>query len=186
MFHHCVLFFSQIHIWTIVKRIHLLPCECLQVFVRCMNPSIWYWLTHELRSTLIKHTPHVVQLVLTRQAESSLRIQIHALPKSSIMNKTLKKGDQKAYPKVTPHCPLSGSICRVGRKTVIGPTGSRRAGVITLSDPVGVVPMHDVTQDSINLPFMACALKHSVLPLAARQMCKTVSISINNHYRLRI
>jgi hypothetical protein len=30
------------------------------------------------------------------------------------------------------------------------------------------VQTHEVSQDSINLPFMACSLERSVLPLAAR------------------
>jgi hypothetical protein len=35
----------------------------------------------------------------------------------------LKKDDKKAYLDVAPHCPMSGSICRIRRKSVIGPTG---------------------------------------------------------------
>jgi hypothetical protein len=128
----------------------------------------------------------VVHLVLTLQAESSLQLQIQTLPMLGIGNKTLKKGHQEAYLEVTPHCPLSDSIRHVRRETIIGPTGGSRAGAIASSDLVGVVQTHEVTQDRINLPFMACALEHSVLPLATRQMCKTASISINNHYRLRI
>jgi hypothetical protein len=103
-----------------------------------------------------------------------------------VRDKTLKKDDQKAYPEVAPHCPLSGFIHCIGRKSVISPRGGRRAGAIAPSDLTGVVQTHEITQDNINLSFMACALERSVLPLAARQICKTVSISINNHYRLRI
>jgi hypothetical protein len=130
--------------------------------------------------------PHVVHLVLTLEAESSLHFKIQALPKSGVRYKTLKKDYQKTYLKVATHCSLSGSIRRIGRKTVIGSTGGRRTGVIAPSDLTGVVQMHEVIQDNINLPFMACALERSVLPLVARKMCKTVSISINNHYKLRI
>jgi hypothetical protein len=98
----------------------------------------------------------------------------------------LKKDDQKTYLEVAPHYPLSGSIHHVRRKSIIGPTGGRRAGSISPSDVVGVVQTHEVTQDNINLPFMVCSLECSVLPLDARQFCKTVSISINNYYILRI
>jgi hypothetical protein len=59
------------------------------------------------------------------------------------MDKTLKKDDQKAYPEVTPHCPLSGSICRVESKSVVGPTSGRRAGAIAPSDLTRVVH-HDL------------------------------------------
>jgi hypothetical protein len=62
-------------------------------------------LTHTLHSTLTEHTLRMVHLVLTLQAESSLQFQIQAFPKSDVKNKTLKKGDQKAYPEVAPHCP---------------------------------------------------------------------------------
>jgi hypothetical protein len=98
----------------------------------------------------------------------------------------LKNDDKKAYPEVAQHCPLNGTIRRIRRKSVIGPTSGRRASAIAPGDLARVVQMHEVTQDSINLPFMACALERSVLPLAARQMCKIVSISNNNHYILRI
>jgi hypothetical protein len=107
---------------------------------------------------------------------------------SSVRNKTLKTDDQKAYPEVAPHYPLRGFISHVRRKSIISPTGGRRAGAIAPSDLARVVQMHEVTQDNINLSFMVCALKRSVLPLAVRQMCRTISLSttINNHYRLRI
>jgi hypothetical protein len=98
----------------------------------------------------------------------------------------MKRGDQKAYLEVTPHCPLSISICRVGRKTVIGPIGGNRTGITATRDLTRVVQMHEVAQDDINLSFMACSVEHSVLPLVARQMCKTISININNHYGLGI
>jgi hypothetical protein len=90
-------------------------------------------------------TPRVVQLVLTLQVESSLQFQIQALLESGVRNKTLKKDDQNAYPEVAPHCPLSSSICRIRRKTVIGPTGGKRMGAITPSDLAEVVQMHEVT-----------------------------------------
>jgi hypothetical protein len=80
----------------------------------------------------------------------------------------------------------SGFIGRVGRKSIIHPRGGRRTGVIALSDLVRVVQTHEVPQDSINLPSMAYALESSVPPLTRIQICKTVSISINNHCRLRI
>jgi hypothetical protein len=99
-----------------------------------------------------------------------MQFQIQALPKLGVRNKTLRKDDQKAYSEVTPRCPLSGSICHVRRKTVIDPIGGKRVGVIPPSDLAGVVQMHKVTEDNINLPFMTCALERSVLPLAARQM----------------
>jgi hypothetical protein len=35
----------------------------------------------------------------------SLQFQIQVLPKSGVRNNTLKKGDQEAYPEVTPHSP---------------------------------------------------------------------------------
>jgi hypothetical protein len=82
MFYHRILFLSQIWIWTIVKHVRLMPLDHLHVLVWCVNPSIWYGLTHELDSTLLEHTPHVVPHVLTLQAESSLQFQIQALAKS--------------------------------------------------------------------------------------------------------
>jgi hypothetical protein len=44
-------------------------------------------------------------------------------------------------------------------------------------DLTGVVQMHKVTQDSINPSLMFDAIEGSVLPLAARQMWETISIS---------
>jgi hypothetical protein len=46
----------------------------------------------------------------------------------------------------------------------MGPTSDRRAGAIALSDLAWIVQTHEITQDTINLPFMASALKRSVLP----------------------
>jgi hypothetical protein len=128
----------------------------------------------------------VVHLVLMLQVESSLQFQIQALQKSHVKNKTLKKGNQKAYPKVAPHCPLSGSIRRVGRMIVISQTCGSRAGITTLRELSRAVQLHEVTQDSINLPFMDCAIKCSVLPLVVGQICKIASNTINNRSRLWI
>jgi hypothetical protein len=66
---------------------------------------------------------------------------------------------KKAYPEVAPHYPLRGFISRVRRKSIISPTGGRRAGAIAPSDLARVVQMHEVTQDNINLSFMVCAIK---------------------------
>jgi hypothetical protein len=63
----------------------------------------------------------------------------------------LKKDDQKAYPEVAPHCPLSVSIRRIRRKTTIGPTSGSRTSVTAPRDLARVVQMHEVTQDSINV-----------------------------------
>jgi hypothetical protein len=98
----------------------------------------------------------------------------------------LKKDDQKGYPEFAAHCPLSDSIRRVVSKSVVGPASGRRGGAIALSDLARVVHTDEVIQDTVDLPLMACALKRGVLPRVARQMCTTVSISMNNHYRLRI
>jgi hypothetical protein len=49
-----------------------------------------------------------------------------------------------------------------------------------------VVQTHEVTKDKIDMPFMPRALECSALECSVGQMRKTVSISINNHYRLRI
>jgi hypothetical protein len=70
----------------------------------------------------------------------------------------MKKDDKKAYLEVTPHFPLSGSIRRVGSKSVIKPRSGRRDGAIAPSDLAKVVQMHEVTQDTINLPFIASAM----------------------------
>jgi hypothetical protein len=84
---------------------------------------------------------------------------VSAISKSSISkvrcvrDKTLKKDDQKAYPEVTPHCPLSGSIRCVRSKSVASLASGRRAGAIGLSDLARVVHTHEVIQNSIDLPF---------------------------------
>jgi hypothetical protein len=57
----------------------------------------------------------------------------------------LKKGDQKAYPEVAPHCALSGYICHVGIKSIVVPASGRRGGAIFLSDLNRVVNMDEVT-----------------------------------------
>jgi hypothetical protein len=141
MFYHRISFFSQIRIWTIAERAQLLLLERLQVHVRCANPSIWYSLTHKLVSTLLEHTSRVVLHVFALQSESSLQL----ISKSSsskircISDKTLKKSDWKAYPKVASDCPFSGPIRHVGCKSVVIPASGRRDGVIALSDHVRVV-----------------------------------------------
>jgi hypothetical protein len=103
-----------------------------------------------------------------------------------IRDKTLKNDDQKAYPEVAPCCPLSGSIRRVRSKSVVGPACGRRGGVIAPSDLTRVVHTDKVTEDIIDLPMMTCALKHGLLPWVARQTCTMISISMNNHCRMRI
>jgi hypothetical protein len=76
---------------------------------------------------------------------------ISAISKSSITkvtcvrDKTLKKDDQKAYPEVSPHCPLSGSIRHVMSKSVVGPTCGRRGGAIAPSDLARVVHTDEIT-----------------------------------------
>jgi hypothetical protein len=60
------------------------PLDYLQVLIWCVNLSIWYGLTNELVSTLLKHIPHVVPHVFTLQVESSLQFQNQALPKSDV------------------------------------------------------------------------------------------------------
>jgi hypothetical protein len=57
----------------------------------------------------------------------------------------LKKGDQKAYPEVAPHCPLSGYIHRVGSKSIVILASGRRGGAIALGDLAKVVHMDEVT-----------------------------------------
>jgi hypothetical protein len=57
----------------------------------------------------------------------------------------LKKDDQKDYPKVIPHCPLSGSIHLIASKSVVGPASGRRDGAIALSDLARVVHIDEVT-----------------------------------------
>jgi hypothetical protein len=59
--------------------------------------------------------------------------------------------------------PLSGSIHRDGSKSVVDPASGKRAGATTLSDLARVVHTHEVTQDTIDLPLMACALERGVL-----------------------
>jgi hypothetical protein len=103
-----------------------------------------------------------------------------------VRDKTLKKDDQKGYPEFAAHYPLSSSIRRVMSKSVVGPASGRRGGFIALSDLTRVVHTDEVIQDTVDLPLMACALKCGVRPRVARQMCTTVSISMNNDYRLRI
>jgi hypothetical protein len=62
-----------------------------------------------------------------------------------IREKALKKDDQKAYPEVAPHCPLSGYIHRIGCKSAVIPASGRRGGAIALSDLARVVHMDEVT-----------------------------------------
>jgi hypothetical protein len=76
--------------------------------------------------------------------ESSRQLQNQAKSGAS-GDKTLKKGDQKAYPKVAPHCPLSDSIRRVGSKSVVILASGRRGGAIALNDLAKVVHMDEVT-----------------------------------------
>jgi hypothetical protein len=76
----------------------------------------------------------------------------------------LKKGDQKTYPKVAPHCPLSGSIRHVESKSIVIPASGRRGGAIALNDLARVVHTDEVTKDTIDLPLMACSPKCGVLP----------------------
>jgi hypothetical protein len=95
-------------------------------------------------STLLEQTPRVVPYVFALQVESSLQFQNQA--KSGVPgDKTLKKGDQKAYPKVAPHCPLSSYICRVGSKSVVVLASGRRGGAIAPSDLTMVVYTDGVT-----------------------------------------
>jgi hypothetical protein len=146
MFYHGILFFSQIRIWIIVERAQLLPLNSLQVLIRCANPSIWYGLTHKFVTTLLEHTPHVVLHVFTLQAESSLQFQNQALAKSGVSGiNFFKKDDQKAYPEVAPHCPISGYIRCVRCKSVVVPASGRRGGAIALSDLARVVHTNKVT-----------------------------------------
>jgi hypothetical protein len=76
---------------------------------------------------------------------------IFAISKSSsskvrcIWDKTLKKDDRKAYQEVAPHCPLSGSIRRVGSKSVVIPASGRSGGAITPSDLARAVHKDEVT-----------------------------------------
>jgi hypothetical protein len=76
---------------------------------------------------------------------------ISAISKSSsskigcVRDKTLKKDDQKAYPEIAPHCPLSGYIRRIGSKSLVVPTSGRRGGAITPSDLTRVVHTDKVT-----------------------------------------
>jgi hypothetical protein len=74
----------------------------------------------------------------------------------------------------------------VGRKTIIDTTSASRTLRVATRDLARIVQTHEVTQDNINLTFIACAIEHSFLPLATSQMCKTISFSINNHYGLRM
>jgi hypothetical protein len=60
-------------------------------------------------------------------------------------DKTLKKDDRKAYPEVTPHCPLSSFIHHVRSKSVVVPASGRRGGAIALSDLARVVHTDVVT-----------------------------------------
>jgi hypothetical protein len=57
----------------------------------------------------------------------------------------LKKDDRKAYPKVAPHCPLSGYIHHVGSKSVVVPASGTRGGAIAPSDLASVVHTDEVT-----------------------------------------
>jgi hypothetical protein len=57
----------------------------------------------------------------------------------------LKKDDEKTYPEVASHCPLSGSICRIESKSVVSPASGRRGGAIALSDLTRVVHTDEVT-----------------------------------------
>jgi hypothetical protein len=108
-------------------------------------------------STLLKHTPRMVPHVFALQEESSLQVQNQAKSGAS-GDTTLKKGDRKAYPKVAPHCPFSGSICHVRSKSVVIPASGRRGGAIALSDLATVVHTDEVTQDTIHLPLRVCAI----------------------------
>jgi hypothetical protein len=81
-----------------------------------------------------------------------------------VRDKTLEKDDQKAYPQVAPHCPLNGSIHHVRSKSVVGTASGRRASAIAPSVLTRVVHTHEVTQDTIDLPLMACASECGVLP----------------------
>jgi hypothetical protein len=83
--------------------------------------------------------PHVFAL----QVESSLQLQNQAKSGAS-RDKTLKKGDRKAYPKVAPHCPLSGSIRRVESMSVVILASGRRGGAIAPSDLARVVHTDEV------------------------------------------
>jgi hypothetical protein len=60
-------------------------------------------------------------------------------------DKTLKKGDRKAFVEVAPHYPLSGDICRVRSKSVVIPGSGRRGGAIAPSDLTRVVHTDEVT-----------------------------------------
>jgi hypothetical protein len=62
-----------------------------------------------------------------------------------VRDKTLKKDDRKAYPEVTPHCPLSGYIRRVRSKSLVDPASGRRGGVIAMSGLARVVHTDEVT-----------------------------------------
>jgi hypothetical protein len=95
-------------------------------------------------STLLRYTPRVVPHVFALQAESSLQFQNQA-KSGAPWDKTLIRDDQKAYPEVAPHCPLSSSTCRVGSKSVVVPASGRRGGVIAPSDLARVVHTDEVT-----------------------------------------
>jgi hypothetical protein len=79
-------------------------------------------------------------------------------------DKTLKKGDRKAYSEVAPQYPLSGYIRHVGSKSIVIPASGRRGGAIAPSDLAKVLHMDEVTSDTIDLPLRACALKRGVHP----------------------
>jgi hypothetical protein len=146
MFYHRILFFSQIRIWTIVKWAQFLPLECLHVLIRCANPSIWYSLTHELVSTLLEHTLHVVPHVFTLQAESSLQFQNQAIAKLGASGiKLWKRMTEKLTQKLLHTAPLSGPICHVGCKSIVIPANGRRDGATAPSDLARLVHTDKVT-----------------------------------------
>jgi hypothetical protein len=80
---------------------------------------------------------------------------ISAILKSSsskvrcIRDQTLKKDDRKAYPKVAPHCPLSGSIHYIRSKSIVIPVSGRRGGAIAPNDLSRVVHTDEETKTAL-------------------------------------
>jgi hypothetical protein len=91
MFYHCILFLSQIRIWTIMEGAYLLLLDRLHVLVRSVNPSIWYGLTHKLVSIILEHSPRLALHVFAFRMKSSLQFENQALAKSGVSGLKLWK-----------------------------------------------------------------------------------------------
>ena len=79
MFYLLILFFCQVSIWILPKRLHFQPFKFLQVRICYLNTSIGYCIRDKLRCIIIEHNFRVLHIIGIRQTKSFLQYQIQKI-----------------------------------------------------------------------------------------------------------